>query len=154
MANAWNKTDLQVNYKYDLVMREDPEGNASIVKTGAVSPAHTLSQSLYVAVQSSLGEFALRSSFGASPKRFHGKPISRALISELQSFVLNSLKRSNINADGFPMQVTAVPISRTAIAMQVKVTHPRNTDTPIAVIRMMYSTTDNSVSPLYNGYGG
>lgn len=154
MSNAWNTTDLQVNYKYDLVMRRDPQDNAEIVKTGAASPAHTLGQSLYLVLQTALGEFALRSVFGASPKIFHGKAMTRVLISEIENYVVNAIRRSNVNADGFPVSVKAVPVTRTAIAMEIKVVHPQNAQTPLAVIRMMYNTTDNSVSPLYNGYGG
>jgi hypothetical protein len=152
MANALNRPDLMVNYKYDLVMAKDGDGNAEVVRTNTVSGSHTLAQSLYLVVESSLGGFALRSGFGASPKVFHGRAMTAALFPEMETYIINSIKRSGVNQDGLPIRAKVVPISRNMIAVQVAISNPRNPNEIVAGIKMLYNSTDNTVSPMYSGY--
>lgn len=150
MGNAINKPDLMVNYKYDLVMSEDGEGNAQIAKTNVVSPTHTLAQALYLVVESVAGDFALRSRFGASPRIFKGRAMSAGLFPEMETQIANAIKRSGVNRENLPMRVKVVPINRNTVAIQVAITS--RTNEIVAGIRMLYNSNDNSVSPMYNGY--
>jgi len=149
MGRAIDKNDFQVNYKYDLVI---DAGEGEIAKTNISSPAHTLAQAIYIALQTSPGEFALRSSFGASPKIFHGKALSRTLITEIENYIKNSLLRSNVIDNGLNVSVKAVPVTIDSVAVQVAIINPKKQESSLN-IRMMYSTKDNTISPFYNGYG-
>lgn len=149
--SAWNKSDLQVTNKYDLIFRKDRD-NHYVAKTNVTTPAHTLAQVLYLCLQTLPGEFKLSKMFGSSPKGFRGQKISASLLTEIENFISNHVKKSDINPDNFPLLVKAALISRDNIAIQVALTHPR-TGEHMVKINMLYSVNDNTINPIYNVYG-
>lgn len=154
MAISYDKRDLLVNHRYDLVLSRDSNGNMDYARTNTSTPFHTLAQSLYIALQTSPGEFAIRTTFGANPKRFLGLPITSSLFGEIEQHIGVSLKRSRINEDRYPMKIVSVPIKRDLIAIRIEILHPRDPKAVVSKIDMMYSTSDNRVYPIYNAYGG
>ena len=153
MARSYGKKDLRVTHNYDLLFTKDELGNYDIARTD-MFPSHTFAQVLYLAIKTDKGSFKLEPVFGASPARYTGQPMTPDIFARIENFVSTALVQSQINDDKLSISIKTVPMTRSSIAMRVEVRLPRDPETLVTRIDMLYSTSDNTVYPLFNGFGG
>jgi hypothetical protein len=144
-----NKKDLKVSSTYDLVFSKKENEEVSLEETNSF-PYETLMQVIYIALRTDKGDFKLQPSFGANPKKYLGRPVSRLLVEQIEKDIVKNLMDSKIIDPDLALIVKGVPLNQTIIALQIKIIHPI-TNSIIYRMNMLASTSDGHVTPLLNG---
>jgi hypothetical protein len=143
--------DLRVTREYDLVIDPINATEYGIVKT-TPDTVEFLTQALDTCIRSMPGEWKLNRFFGASPAAMLGSPMRDSLFAYLESYISEGLKVSRIIPIIATVTVKSVPIDYDKII--VRITFYEGTSSRAAMIfDYMYSTEQNIIYPLDNGYG-
>ena len=147
---AIGRTDIRLSYDYDLMIRQN-ESQIDLMKTD-LNEAHCLSQLLYFCLKTDKGQFTLRPTFGASAIKYLGEFLTPELIKNIEEYIQINLQSSMVLNSGTKIKVKAAPLNKELIAIRVYVI-VGGLDRPLK-IDMMFSTKENSISPLTNLFGG
>ena len=143
--------DLRVTREYDLVIDPINATEYSIVKTRA-NTVEFLGQALDTCIRSMPGEWKLNRFFGASPAAMLGSPMRDSLFNYLESYVSEALKVSRIIPVSATVSVKSAPIDFDKIVMRITF-YEGSSNKAAMVFDYMYSTEQNIIYPLENGYG-
>lgn len=143
--------DLKVTREYDLVIDPINATEYSVMKTRP-NTVEFIAQALDTCMRSMPGEWKLNRFFGASPAAMLGSPMRDSLFSYLESYVSEALKVSRIIPPSATVSVKSAPIDFDKIVMRVTF-FEGTSNKAVMVFDYMYSTEQNIIYPLENGYG-
>lgn len=143
--------DLRVTRNFDLII--DPINKTEYeVKKTKENTYEYLAQALDLCIRSMPGEWKLNQYFGASPAVMLGSPMRESIFSYIEQYVSEGLKRSKVVPLNVVMSVKAIPVDYDKIAMRIMFFESQ-AGNPAIVFNYMYSTEQNIIYPLDNGYG-
>lgn len=117
LQDPLNRKDIKITENFDFAISSNNEKtDLDIVGTNTI--IDTIDQLLRLALKTKKGVLRNDSSFGASPQ---GKKtyMTRKSIADLQSFIIENIRTSNINPNQYPVSVSIIPISIESVSIQV-----------------------------------
>lgn len=117
LQDPFNKKDLKVTENFDLAISSNNE-KCDLSLSGTNTILDTLDQIIRLVLKTKKGSLQSDPYFGASPQ---GKKtyMTQGSIKDLQSFIIENIRSSNINPNQYPISVSIIPISIESVSIQV-----------------------------------
>ena len=117
LQDPFNKKDFKITENFDLAISSNNE-KCDLALTGTNTVLDTIDQVIRLILKTKKGSLQSDQYFGASPQ---GKKtyMTQRSIADLQSFILENIRSSNINPNQHPISVSIIPISIESVSIQV-----------------------------------